>query len=88
MPVIITIQCDVRENEIAELMAVANNLFTGLVGLEKLEGRLTLPLFARKIIYQRRAWIFSQILCQPCGMRAARLSNQQLFNHAQRRNPQ
>jgi hypothetical protein len=55
MPVIITIQCDVRENEIAELMAAANNYFTGWLGLEKLEVRLTLPLFARKIIRQRRA---------------------------------
>jgi len=29
MPVIITIQCDVRQNEIVELMVAANNYFTG-----------------------------------------------------------
>jgi len=52
---IITIQCDVRRNEIAELMVAVNNYLPDWLGLEKLEGRLTLPLFARKIIRQRRA---------------------------------
>jgi hypothetical protein len=29
MPMIISIQCDVRQTEIAELMVAANNYFTG-----------------------------------------------------------